>query len=461
MSSNRPEVVSAPLTVYVDVTDTLSSPWAAGIQRVVRGVIAGFDALEDELGTVHAVPLVRVDGSQRFRVLDVSERDRLRTPPPAPARPVPAADRPRPVRDALDAHLPEWVTTAGRGVIRPIRHAAQVARRQVVRVRAERRAADRIVRTFEPGSVWFEVDAVWNQTEVDRTTLYRRLRRAGVRVVPFVHDVLPIERPEWFVPSLVEVFVAMLTTQVLAADEVLTNSASSAGSVTELATRLGRSGLRVTPIELGADPLVVPDRVDSAVEPERRASGPGLPAGLGERPHVVVVGTIEPRKNHRCALDAVRRLAQEQPDVDLDLVVAGRAGWNAGEVIDDLRGDRSGRVHWLDDLDDATLRLVVEQATLVLVPSITEGYGLPVVEALAAGVPVLSSNGGALAELGARLPVAVELLDPGDPAAWAEAIARHLRDEDWHDAAVGAARAAVVPDWRSTAAAVVDALRPE
>jgi glycosyltransferase involved in cell wall biosynthesis len=457
VSSNRSEGATAtpPVVVYVDVTDTLSSPWTAGIQRVVRGMVAGFDALEADEGTVRCIPLVRVDGSPQFRVLDASERARLRTAPPAPARPAAAAaERPRPVRDFLDAHLPEWATTAGRGVIRPIRHTAQLARRHVVRVRSERRARDEIVRTFEPGAVWFDVDAVWNQTEIDRAGLYQRLHESGVRIVPFVHDVLPIERPEWFVPSLVEVFVAMLTTQVLAADEVLTNSADSAASVSALAARLGRMGLRVTSVELGADPVE-----HSRAGAGRAGSETVLPPGVGDRPYVLVVGTIEPRKNHRCALDAVRRLAADGPDVAVDLVVAGRAGWNAGDVIDDLRTDRSGSVHWFDDLDDATLRLVVERATLVLVPSITEGYGLPVVEALAAGVPVLSSNGGALAELGARLPVAVELLDPSDPAAWAAAIARHRRDGDWHDSAVAAARCAVVPDWRATAQEVVDALR--
>ena len=461
MSSNRSDgAIATPLLVYVDVTDTLSSPWTAGIQRVVRGVVAGFDALEADEGTVRCIPLVRVDGSPQFRVLDASERARLRTAPPAPARPAAAAaERPRPVRDLLDDRLPEWVTTAGRRVIRPIRHTAQLARRQIVRIRSERRAADQIVRTFDRGAVWFDVDAVWNQTEIDRARLYQRLHESGVRVVPFVHDVLPIERPDWFVPSLVEVFVAMLTTQVRSADEVLTNSASSAASVAALAARLGRSGLRVTPVELGADPIGVPEPGAGSASDEAPRPAPVLPAGLGGRPYVLVVGTIEPRKNHRCALDAVRRLARDAPELPVDLVVAGRAGWNAGDVIDDLRADRSGSVHWFDDLDDGTLRLVVERATVVLVPSITEGYGLPVVEALAAGVPVLSSNGGALAELGARLPGAVELLDPGDPSVWADAIARHLRDDDWHAEAVAAARSAVVPDWRATAQEVVDSLR--
>jgi glycosyltransferase involved in cell wall biosynthesis len=229
--------------------------------------------------------------------------------------------------------------------------------------------------------------------------------------------------------------------------------------VAALAARLGRSGLRVTPVELGADPIGVPEPGAGSASDEAPRPAPVLPAGLGGRPYVLVVGTIEPRKNHRCALDAVRRLARDAPELPVDLVVAGRAGWNAGDVIDDLRADRSGSVHWFDDLDDGTLRLVVERATVVLVPSITEGYGLPVVEALAAGVPVLSSNGGALAELGARLPGAVELLDPGDPSVWADAIARHLRDDDWHAAAVAAARSAVVPDWRATAEEVVDSLR--
>ena len=142
---------------------------------------------------------------------------------------------------------------------------------------------------------------------------------------------------------------------------------------------------------------------------------------------MLVVGTVEPRKNHAVLLDAFDRLAGADPE--LHLVVVGRAGWNNDDVVDRLRHHPllGQRVHWFEGAGDELLAELYRAATVVAVPSITEGFGLPVIEALAVGVPVVSSNGGALPEAGGGL---VDLVDPGDADAFADALGHLLGDSD-------------------------------
>jgi glycosyltransferase involved in cell wall biosynthesis len=433
--------VSEPIVVLVDVTDTLSSPWSAGIQRVVRGVTAALAARPD----VELVPVVRVEGSQRVRTLVGDEPARL-VDPPVGERPPAAAAAPRPWLEALDDRLPAWSMRAARSVVRPLRAAQYRIRAERRRLVAERRHRDVIVRRVEPGTVVLELDAVWNQVGVDRRRWYRGLADQGATIVPFVHDLLPIEHPDWFVPSLVAVFTETLGIQVAAADLVVTNSSATADSVRRLAASVGRAEVPVAPVVLGAD------RADPG-----RAPGPAGRVGVART--VLVVGTIEPRKNHRTLLQAWARLRADGLTDGAELVVVGRPGWRADDVVADLEDGPARGLRWLAGADDALLGRCYEEADLVVVPSLTEGYGLPVVEALQAGVPVLSSRGGALAALGERAPVAVELLDATDVDAWVAALGRHLGDPQHHRRAVDAVAGVSVPTWGDTAAEIVDGIR--
>ena len=436
--------MSAPIVVLVDVTDTLSSPWSAGIQRVVRGVTAALAERPD----VELVPVVRVDGSQRVRTLVGDESARLAHPPVGP-RSSAAAERTRPWLEALDRRVPTGVMRAARAVVRPLRAAQYRIRDERRRLVAERRHRDVIVRRVEPGTVVLELDAVWNQVGVDRRRWYRELSRQGARIVPFVHDLLPIEHPDWFVPSLVAVFTDTLRTQVEVADLVLTNSSATAASVRRLATTLGRPGVPVAPVVLGADGG---DRLGRTTT--SGSDGPDAPAST-----VLVVGTIEPRKNHRTLLQAWDRLRADGVAEGAELVVVGRPGWRAEDVVEMLAGGGARGIRWLSGADDGELARCYERADLVVVPSLTEGYGLPVVEALRSGVPVVSSRGGALEALGERAPVAVELVDATDVDGWVTAIGRHLADGAHHQRAVAAVAGVAVPTWADTATGMVDELR--
>lgn len=178
------------------------------------------------------------------------------------------------------------------------------------------------------------------------------------------------------------------------------------------------------------------DLLDSFPAPglERRVTvipeGPGIDAGQPEvplprgvePPFLLFVGTIEPRKNLVRLLRAIRRLRRRRTVPPL--VVAGRPGWAYGTTLDLLRADPGVRL--LGHVDDATLAALYRSATALCMPSVYEGFGLPVLEAMVAGLPVLVGNGGSLPELAGDAAVEV---DPTDVGSIAEGLARLLDDE--------------------------------
>lgn len=130
------------------------------------------------------------------------------------------------------------------------------------------------------------------------------------------------------------------------------------------------------------------------------------------------VGTLEPRKNHLCLLEAYARLIASQPD-PMPLVLAGAKGWLSEPIERELRRPEfQGRVFWLGYVNDDELRWLYQNCFALVYPSLFEGFGLPVLEAMSLGAPVICSNSTSLAEIatGAAL-----LVDPADPAglAWA------------------------------------------
>jgi glycosyltransferase involved in cell wall biosynthesis len=153
----------------------------------------------------------------------------------------------------------------------------------------------------------------------------------------------------------------------------------------------------------------------------RVPEGP-LPPGV-EPPFLLFVGTIEPRKNLPRLLRAIRRLRRR--GAVPPLVVAGRAGWAYGTALDELRADPGVRL--LGHVDDRTLAALYRSATALCLPSLYEGFGLPLLEAMAAGLPALVGTQGSLPELagGAALEV-----DPRDVGAIAGGLGRLLDDEE-------------------------------
>lgn len=162
--------------------------------------------------------------------------------------------------------------------------------------------------------------------------------------------------------------------------------------------------------------------------------GGSLPVGTGDpapvverlgipRPYVLFVGTLEPRKNLVRLIRAYRRVASEVPHA---LVLAGPLGWRSQPILDELRRDERGRVLTTGRVSESDLDALHRGADAFVYPSLYEGFGLPVLDAMARGVPVVTSNTSALPELtgDAALQVA-----PGSTGALATALEHLLTEE--------------------------------
>jgi alpha-1,3-rhamnosyl/mannosyltransferase len=179
----------------------------------------------------------------------------------------------------------------------------------------------------------------------------------------------------------------------------------------------------------------------------------GLPEGL--RPgYLLFVGTFEPRKNLERVLAAYRSLRSDRDDLP-ELVVVGGRGWRGADELRRRAEDTPGVVV-LGYVDDAVLEGLYRDARMLVFPSLYEGFGLPIIEAMAAGTPVLTSRVGALEEVadGAGM-----LVDPTDPGDIARGMTKLLDDADLAGRLVDAGRkVAAGYTWDRAGAALREAI---
>lgn len=169
-----------------------------------------------------------------------------------------------------------------------------------------------------------------------------------------------------------------------------------------------------------------------------------LPSGL-EPGFVLAVGTIEDRKNYRRLADAYARLEKPPP-----LVIAGRPGWNGAEP------PAAPGIRVLGHVNDGELAALYDAAAVLAFPSLYEGFGLPLLDAMSRGLPALIGNRGALPELAAGAALAV---DPEDTAAIADGLRRLLADASLRKRlAAESRRRATEFSWRRAGAAVLEIL---
>ncbi len=165
----------------------------------------------------------------------------------------------------------------------------------------------------------------------------------------------------------------------------------------------------------------------------------------------------QPRKNVARILEAYRRLPVGV-QAEHQLVIAGKEGWRVGELVAELRSlSGKGRVRWLDYVEDGDLRALYQGASAFVFPSLYEGFGLPILEAFASGIPVVTSRSTSLPEVAGE---AALMVDPTDSNAIAAAMALLLDDSTLVDRLkqAGLARARTYT-WAKCAGETASALR--
>jgi len=276
-----------------------------------------------------------------------------------------------------------------------------------------------------------------------------RWRRDGVAINIMVYDLLPLMQPDWFPPRTARRFDLWLGVLARQADRCICISKTVAQTLTqELAARSAGPLPEVTSIPLGSDL--------AASYPSR-----GFPAEIASlrewlRRHRVLlsVGTIEPRKGQQQLLAALSQHWQAEPTSDIALLVVGRPGWKTADLQVQLRDhpEQGGRLIWLEGASDELLAEFYTCVAGLVAASHGEGFGLPLIEALANGTPVLARNLPVFREIGGSL---FDYFDDDAP----EPLAARL--QSWLDQArrPSAEAVAALPRWVDSAAVLMETLQ--
>lgn len=219
-------------------------------------------------------------------------------------------------------------------------------------------------------------------------------------LVVTVHDVAFVRAPEHFTARGNRYFHRALERTRREAAEIIVPSQATADDC----VRAGLPAARITVIPHGVRTL---DVDDAAVAAFRTAHGL-------DRPYVLWTGTREPRKNLRGLIEAFAALAPQRPD--LDLVLVGPAGWGDADTATVPAG-LSTRIHVLGRLSDSDLAAAYRGAHVFCFPSHWEGFGLPVLEAMAYGTPVVTSAGTCMEEVIGHAGLTADPRSPADIAA--------------------------------------------
>ena len=242
---------------------------------------------------------------------------------------------------------------------------------------------------FRCGDIFVELDAAWGDP-LDRFSLLMHLKKKGVIVVCVHYDAVPVLFPDFSHPNTVYRYGCYLAAHLDCADYFFCISDTVRNDLQNVSLKLTGRAVSAFTFPLGAD----------FVWSEN--TGEGIPGNevvdrLLTEKYILVVGTIEPRKNHRMLLAGYDLITEQSRP---KLVLVGKQGWNVEELTAMIKArvDFGNQVYWLDNLDDNQLRRLYEKAFVCVTTSHYEGFGLPVIESLSHNSVTVCTRGGALEE---------------------------------------------------------------
>jgi len=238
-------------------------------------------------------------------------------------------------------------------------------------------------------------------------------KRPDIKPVFFIHDLLPLEAPEYFRPAEQARHKRRMATVARFGAAAIVSTHVVKDALSEALRQLGKDAMPIYVAPLPVAPVFT-----------LREAGDDELAGCD---YFLMCGTLEPRKNHLMILNVWRELVNRYGEAAPKLVLVGARGWENENIIDLLERSLPLRAHVLEvaGLTTPAFKRLLKGARALLMPSFAEGYGLPIAEALAVGAPVLASD----------IPVFREIagdrfspLSPIDGEGWLKAVATMSAD---------------------------------
>jgi glycosyltransferase involved in cell wall biosynthesis len=267
-------------------------------------------------------------------------------------------------------------------------------------------------------------------TGLDQAGFVEWCDRTNVRPIHFVHDLIPITHPEYCRAGEEAKHRTRMLAVLDSATGVIGNSRATLADLNAFAVASDRPIPPAMAAWLG-------------VTTRRASSTPST----SQRPYFITLGTIEARKHHLFLLQLWSQLVERYGEAAPDLKIIGRRGWECEQVVDMLERSPTirGHVTELSNCDDDTLARFFAGARALLFPSLAEGFGLPVVEALEARLPVIASDLAIFREIGRGV---IDLVDPLDGPGWKQAIRDYAQpDSPRRDAQIERMQGVKAPTW--------------
>jgi glycosyltransferase involved in cell wall biosynthesis len=375
-------------SMFIDCTLAGGAEQVSGISRVVRELITATGVADRAEAAVCPQPVAVSTG--RFRPCSIQQA------PPARKG---VARSLRTMARRADEWLRDHAPSLEHAIVKAVMAAGGIPSLGLATAGA---AADGPPVHFHPGDVLVLADATWMVPRWQQAVASAKAE--GAKIVPVIYDLLPISHPQFFAPLFCAQFERWLTTMIPMADAFVCISHATADALREFATHRGLA-TAIGPV--GVFPL------GAKLTPGEAAPSTTLATAFrdGARPFLMV-GTIEPRKNHLLVLDAFDQVWSE--DSQAPLVVIGKRGWQCEDVIARFADlTRNGRPFtYICDATDADLQYAYRRSRCLIFPSFAEGFGLPIVEALAQGLPVIASDIPVHREVGNDHAMYIPLGDP-------------------------------------------------
>lgn len=236
------------------------------------------------------------------------------------------------------------------------------------------------IEDMESNSIFFDMDGVWCNIML-RSYLLPKLKQKNIRVITFIHDIIAITHPQYVSDTNLLYFPNYIAANIKYADAFITSTEYTAGEIRKLMEQLKVPKKEIYILPPGTD--FVNDYSDNEIPKE-------IQKVVEKGRYCLTVGTIEPRKNHQIILDAFEKFKEE----DINIIFAGKIGWKVEEFIEKLYAHPlyNKKIFHFSGLNDDSIKYLYKKAYLVIFPTIIEGFGIPAIEALQFGTPLLASD---------------------------------------------------------------------
>lgn len=258
---------------------------------------------------------------------------------------------------------------------------------------------------LEKGSIFLDTDSVWN-TEITRSYLYPILKKYGIRIITLIHDTFPITMPQFCYEVTTLNFISFFGAAIKYSDRIITSTNSVANDIKNVCEKIGEKCPEISVMTFGSDFNVNTDTEKNKKakiilddeEDTEEVCDENVLEWIKKGKYILMVGTIEPRKNHAVVLDALEN------GMNANVIFAGKIGWNISDFIERVENHPlyGKKLFMINDANDITINTLYENAFLLAFPTFNEGFGLPMIEAFSRDLPVIASDIPVLREVGGK-----------------------------------------------------------